>query len=52
MGISKIGLMFYSLDHMRVLKIESIAPKLTLPAFYPAKLDILEIIPDSDSRNF
>lgn len=51
-GISKIGLMFYSLDQMKVLKIERIATKFILPAFNPSILDILEVIPDSESRNF
>jgi hypothetical protein len=52
MGISKIGLMFYSLDHMKVLKIERLSTKFTLPTFYPSLIDILEIIPDGESRNF
>jgi hypothetical protein len=52
MGISKIGLMFYSLDNMKVLKIERLTPKFILPAFTPTLIDILEIIPDIDSRNF
>lgn len=44
--------MFYSLDQMKVLKIERIATKFILPAFNPSILDILEVIPDSESRNF
>jgi hypothetical protein len=52
MGISKVGLMFYSLDNLRVLKIERLTTKFTLPVFNPSLIDILEIIPDSDSRNF
>ena len=52
MGISKVGLMFYSLDNMKVLKIERLTTKFTLPAFNPSLIDIMEIIPDIDSRNF
>jgi hypothetical protein len=52
MGISKIGLMFYDLDNMKVLKIERLSSKFTLPSFNPSLLDILEIFTDSESRNF
>lgn len=51
LGVRRIGLIFYNLDHLKILKIESLASRFIFGATNPSVLDIIEILPQND-RNF
>jgi hypothetical protein len=50
-GLRSIGLMFYHIEQMKLLKIESLTNSFIFGSTNPSVLDIIEICPNSE-RNF
>jgi len=50
-GVRRIGLLFYDMDNMKILKIESLTRRFIFGSTNPSVLDIIEIIPYND-RSF
>jgi hypothetical protein len=51
LGIRKMGLIFYDIDHLKILKIETLTNRFILGSTNPSVLDIIDIIPHTD-RSF
>ena len=51
LGIRKMGLIFYDIDHLKILKIETLTNRFVLGSTNPSVLDIIDIIPHTD-RSF